>query len=121
MKIALLGAGRIGQLHGRLLAGQPGVDDVIVADIDPQRAQAAADAIGDAIVARLSPDGGPRPALGAFVGMLVVTLIGFVPFVGGLLAFAGFGAVSLSLYRALRTSSGTTSSPVMAAPAPSAG
>src|SRR6188472_2498598 len=46
MKIALLGAGRIGQLHGRLLAGQPGVDDVIVADIDPQRAQAAADAIG---------------------------------------------------------------------------
>lgn len=78
-------------------------------------------AVGDAIVARLSPDGGPRPALGAFVGMLVVTLIGFVPFVGGLLAFAGFGAVSLSLYRAMRTSSGTTSSPVMAAPAPSAG
>jgi myo-inositol 2-dehydrogenase / D-chiro-inositol 1-dehydrogenase len=46
MKIALLGAGRIGRLHGRLLASQPGVDDVIVADIDAQRAKAAADAIG---------------------------------------------------------------------------
>ena len=46
MKIALLGAGRIGQLHGRLVASQPGVTDVIVADLDPQRAKAAADAIG---------------------------------------------------------------------------
>src|SRR5689334_24686707 len=46
MKIALLGAGRIGQLHGRLVAAQPDVDEVIVADIDPQRATAAADAIG---------------------------------------------------------------------------
>ena len=26
MRIALLGAGRIGQLHGRLVAEQPGVD-----------------------------------------------------------------------------------------------
>ena len=78
-------------------------------------------AIGDAIVARLSSDGRPRPALGAFVGTLVVILIGIVPFVGGLLAFAGFGAVSLRLYRAMRASSGTKQSTAVAAPAPSAG
>jgi hypothetical protein len=78
-------------------------------------------AIGDALVARMSPTGGPRPALATFIGMLVVTLIGVVPFVGGLLAFAGFGAVSLRLYRAMRTSSRTTQSPVVRAPAPSAG
>lgn len=46
MKIALLGAGRIGQLHGRLVASQPDVTEVIVADIDPRRAREAADAIG---------------------------------------------------------------------------
>jgi myo-inositol 2-dehydrogenase / D-chiro-inositol 1-dehydrogenase len=51
MKIALLGAGRIGQLHGRLLAGQPDVTEVIVADVDPQRAQDAAAAIGGRSVA----------------------------------------------------------------------
>jgi myo-inositol 2-dehydrogenase/D-chiro-inositol 1-dehydrogenase len=46
MRIALLGAGRIGQLHGRLVASQPDVTEVIVADIDPRRAREAADAIG---------------------------------------------------------------------------
>jgi myo-inositol 2-dehydrogenase / D-chiro-inositol 1-dehydrogenase len=46
MKIALLGAGRIGRLHGRLVASQPDVTEVIVADIDPRRAQEAAEAIG---------------------------------------------------------------------------
>jgi myo-inositol 2-dehydrogenase/D-chiro-inositol 1-dehydrogenase len=46
VKIALLGAGRIGQLHGRLVASQPDVTEVIVADIDPRRAREAADAIG---------------------------------------------------------------------------
>jgi myo-inositol 2-dehydrogenase/D-chiro-inositol 1-dehydrogenase len=46
VRIALLGAGRIGQLHGRLVASQPDVTDVIVADIDPQRARQAAAAIG---------------------------------------------------------------------------
>ena len=36
MRIALLGAGRIGQLHGRLVAEQPDVDEVIVYDVSPR-------------------------------------------------------------------------------------
>ena len=36
MNIALIGAGRIGQLHGALVAAQPGVDEVLVADVDPE-------------------------------------------------------------------------------------
>jgi myo-inositol 2-dehydrogenase/D-chiro-inositol 1-dehydrogenase len=46
MKIALLGAGRIGQLHGQLVAAQDGVDEVIVNDIDAARATAVAAAVG---------------------------------------------------------------------------
>lgn len=46
MRIALLGAGRIGQLHGQLVAAQPGVDEVIVNDVDPDRARQTADAVG---------------------------------------------------------------------------
>ncbi|HEX7472375.1 MAG TPA: Gfo/Idh/MocA family oxidoreductase [Candidatus Limnocylindrales bacterium] len=46
MRIALIGAGRIGQLHGRLVAAQPGVDEVIVADVDAARAGEVAAAIG---------------------------------------------------------------------------
>ena len=51
MRIALLGAGRIGQLHGRLVASQPDVDEVIVADVDAVRARQAADAIGGRVAA----------------------------------------------------------------------
>jgi len=46
MRIALLGAGRIGQLHGTLLAAQPDVDAIVVADVDPARAAATAAAVG---------------------------------------------------------------------------
>jgi myo-inositol 2-dehydrogenase/D-chiro-inositol 1-dehydrogenase len=46
VRVALLGAGRIGQLHGRLLAGQATVDDVVVWDIDHERAKRTADEIG---------------------------------------------------------------------------
>jgi len=46
VKIALLGAGRIGRMHGTLVATQPGVDEVVVADVDPARAAEAATAIG---------------------------------------------------------------------------
>lgn len=49
MRIALLGAGRIGELHGRLVAAQPGIDEVVVADVDAGRAQAAAKAIGGSV------------------------------------------------------------------------
>lgn len=46
MRIALLGAGRIGQLHGRLVAAQPNVEQVVVYDVDATRAHEAAEAIG---------------------------------------------------------------------------
>lgn len=46
MRIALIGAGRIGQLHGRLLAAQPGVDEVIVTDVDAARSTATATEVG---------------------------------------------------------------------------
>ena len=45
MRIALLGAGRIGQLHGRLVAEQPGVDEVIVNDVIAENAAKAAEAV----------------------------------------------------------------------------
>jgi myo-inositol 2-dehydrogenase/D-chiro-inositol 1-dehydrogenase len=46
MKIALLGAGRIGRLHARLLGSTPGVDEIIVADAAPERAAEAAAEVG---------------------------------------------------------------------------
>lgn len=46
MRICLIGAGRIGRLHGTLLAAQSGVDGIIVADVDPGRAAETAAAIG---------------------------------------------------------------------------
>ena len=46
MKIALLGAGRIGQLHGRLVAAQPDVTEVIVNDVDEGRARQVAELVG---------------------------------------------------------------------------
>ncbi len=46
MRVALLGAGRIGHLHARLLMATPGVDRVVVADLDPARAVDAAEQVG---------------------------------------------------------------------------
>jgi myo-inositol 2-dehydrogenase/D-chiro-inositol 1-dehydrogenase len=46
MRIALIGAGRIGQLHARLLSATPGVDGLIVADADLERATAVAATVG---------------------------------------------------------------------------
>ena len=46
MKVALIGAGRIGQLHARNLVATPGVDGVIVADADTDRAAAVAGEVG---------------------------------------------------------------------------
>ena len=52
MKVAIIGAGRIGLMHGRLLAEQAEVDEVVITDIDAGRARETAAAIG----ARVSPD-----------------------------------------------------------------
>jgi myo-inositol 2-dehydrogenase/D-chiro-inositol 1-dehydrogenase len=38
MRIALLGAGRIGRLHARLLKATAGIDSVVVGDVDAERA-----------------------------------------------------------------------------------
>ena len=51
MRIALLGAGRIGQVHGRFLATQAAISEVIVADVDEQRAREAAAAVGGRVAA----------------------------------------------------------------------
>ena len=46
MKIGLLGAGRIGALHAGVLANDPGVDQILVGDADPERAEAVAGRVG---------------------------------------------------------------------------
>jgi myo-inositol 2-dehydrogenase/D-chiro-inositol 1-dehydrogenase len=51
MRIALLGAGRIGQLHGRLVSEQPDVDEVIVYDVIAGNAAKAAEAVNGRVVA----------------------------------------------------------------------
>lgn len=79
MKIALLGAGRIGRLHGTLIAARPEVDEVIVSDVDPGRAAETATAIGgrvalsaedamegaDAVIVAASTDAHARLVLAA--------------------------------------------------------
>ena len=42
MKVALLGAGRIGTVHARLLAAHPDVDEVLVGDVDAASAERVA-------------------------------------------------------------------------------
>ncbi|MFV2061919.1 MAG: Gfo/Idh/MocA family oxidoreductase [Chloroflexota bacterium] len=46
MKVALLGVGRIGPLHAATLSKLPAVDEVLIADIVTQRAQAVAADVG---------------------------------------------------------------------------
>jgi len=46
MKVALLGAGRIGQLHARLLSATPAIDELVIADAVPERAEEVATAVG---------------------------------------------------------------------------
>lgn len=50
MIVALIGAGRIGQLHGRVVAEQQDVE-VVVADVDAARAKEAATAVGGTVAA----------------------------------------------------------------------
>ena len=46
MKVALLGAGRIGQLHARLLSATPDIDELVIADAVPERAEDVATEVG---------------------------------------------------------------------------
>jgi myo-inositol 2-dehydrogenase/D-chiro-inositol 1-dehydrogenase len=46
MKIGLLGAGRIGALHTDMLAKDPRVDEILVGDADPERAEEVAGKVG---------------------------------------------------------------------------
>ena len=46
MKVALLGAGRIGQLHARLLSATRAIDELVIADAVPERAEEVATAVG---------------------------------------------------------------------------
>jgi myo-inositol 2-dehydrogenase/D-chiro-inositol 1-dehydrogenase len=50
MRVALVGAGRIGALHGALMASQPDVT-VIVGDVDAGRARSVAERIGGRVAA----------------------------------------------------------------------
>jgi myo-inositol 2-dehydrogenase / D-chiro-inositol 1-dehydrogenase len=50
MRFALIGAGRIGIMHARLLAGTPGVDELLIADAMPDRAETAAREVGGTAV-----------------------------------------------------------------------
>ena len=54
MRIAVLGVGRMGQLHARLVAELDGVDEVLIHDPNPGRAAELADAVGG----RAVPDAG---------------------------------------------------------------
>ena len=42
MRVALMGAGRIGKLHARLLRGTPGIDSVVIADVNAELAASVA-------------------------------------------------------------------------------
>lgn len=53
MRFALLGAGRIGQMHAGLLAATPGVDELLIADAIADRATEVAAAVGATAVASL--------------------------------------------------------------------
>ncbi len=46
MRVALIGAGRIGRMHARLLSATPGFDEVVVADAIPERAASVAAEVG---------------------------------------------------------------------------
>jgi myo-inositol 2-dehydrogenase/D-chiro-inositol 1-dehydrogenase len=46
MRVALIGAGRIGRLHARLLTATPGFDEIVVADPHQQRAVDVAAEVG---------------------------------------------------------------------------
>jgi hypothetical protein len=61
---------------------------------------------GELILAQSSPAARERPYLAAVVGLTIVGLFGFIPPIGGLVSFVGFGAVMLLSWRVLRGARG---------------
>jgi hypothetical protein len=61
---------------------------------------------GELILGRSSPVVRERPYLAALVGLSLVGLVSFLPVVGGLISFVGFGAVMLLSWRVLRGARG---------------
>ena len=49
MRVALLGAGRIGRLHARLLSSTEGVESLVVGDVDATRATEVASTVGASV------------------------------------------------------------------------
>lgn len=70
MRVAVLGAGAVGARAARQLASTASVDEVVVADLDADRAEAAVRAIADPDRVRTAPVG--AWADGADVGILAV-------------------------------------------------
>jgi hypothetical protein len=80
-------------------------------------------AIGDWIVGRLSPGvTHERPYLAAVVGLVVLEVVGILPFVSAVATFFGYGAVLLLAWRTLRADpTGPSTVTPLRAPMPSAG
>ena len=68
--------------------------------------------VGDVTQSILGRTGAPaseRPFEAAIIGLVIVGLVGFIPMVGGVIAFIGFGAVMLLAWRVLRQAPATAS------------
>ena len=61
---------------------------------------------GELILAQSSPAARERPYLAAVVGLTIMGLVGWLPPIGGLISFVGFGAVMLLSWRVLRGTPG---------------
>jgi myo-inositol 2-dehydrogenase / D-chiro-inositol 1-dehydrogenase len=67
MRVAVVGAGRMGQLHARLLASMKAVSELVVADADVEQAKAVAEGLG----AEAVPD--PMDALDSVDAAVIAT------------------------------------------------
>jgi hypothetical protein len=65
--------------------------------------------VGEWILGRTGAPASERPFKAAIIGLVVVGLVGFIPVVGGVIAFIGFGAVMLLAWRVLRQAPATAS------------
>jgi hypothetical protein len=58
--------------------------------------------IGEWILGRTSTTASERPIKAAVIGLVIVGLVSFIPPIGGVISFIGFGAVMLLAWRVLR-------------------